>query len=125
VLSKLTNILWTSELQRHLDAEGVPIIALSLNPGAVNSFAHRLPNYLFPLKILMWLFFHTWERGAYTSVHAAASPTIREQAEKYKGAYIESEYGVIVEPSENARDPEIAAELWKTTENFLGSIGLN
>jgi len=125
LLSKLTNILWTSELQRRLDAEGVPIIALSLNPGAVDTFAHRLPIYLYPFKIIMHLFFSTWERGAYTSVHAAASPTIREQAEKYKGAFIENEYGVVAEPSENARDPEIAAELWKTTEEFLGSVGLN
>ena len=125
MVAKLTNILWTNELQRRLDAEDVPIIALSLNPGAVDTFAHRLPNYLFIFKIFMHLFFRSWDRGAYNSVFAAASPVIREHPEIYKGAYIEEDYGGVAKPSENAQDPEIASELWKTTESFLESIGLN
>jgi hypothetical protein len=124
VLCKLANILWTNELQRHFDAEDTPIIALSLNPGAVNTFAHRLPRPLFILKIVMRLFFKTWDKGAYNSVFAAASPVVREHPEIYKGAYIEKDHGKVMKPSENAQDPEIAAELWKTTEEFLESIGL-
>ena len=35
--SKLENILFTQELQRRADAAGVPIVATSLHPGAVNT----------------------------------------------------------------------------------------
>ena len=73
----------------------------------------------------MWLFFQTWEKGAYNSVFAAASPVVREHPELYKGGYIEKKHGKVAQPSDNAQDPEIAAELWKTTEGFLESIGLN
>lgn len=35
--SKLENILFTQELQRRADAEGIPLVATSLHPGAVNT----------------------------------------------------------------------------------------
>ena len=43
----------------------------------------------------------------------------------YKGAYIKEDYGGVAKPSQNAQDPEIAGELWKTTESFLESTGRN
>jgi hypothetical protein len=123
-MSKLADILWTKELQNRLDAEGVPIIALSLHPGAVDTFSDRLPKYRFIGKIITKLFFKTWDKGAYNSVIAAASPVVRQHAKIYKGAYIEGDYGKVVKPSKNARDLDIAAELWKTTEELLANIRL-
>ena len=73
----------------------------------------------------MSIFFKTWDQGAYNSVFAAASPVVRKRTEIYKGAYIEGDYGKVVASSKNAQDAEIAAELWKTTESFVESIGLD
>ena len=124
MLSKLANILWTTELQKRLDAEGTPIIAISVNPGAVNTFADRLPRFRSLAKFLMGIFFKTWDQGAHNSTFSAASPLIREHPEIYRGAYIEGNYGKVGTPSKNARDADVAADLWKTTQGFVESIGL-
>jgi hypothetical protein len=34
-LSKLANILFTKEIQKRFDAEGIPAISISLHPGGV------------------------------------------------------------------------------------------
>jgi hypothetical protein len=109
-----------------LDVEGVPIIAISLDPGAVNTFWDRLPKPIQPIaRFIMFLFFKTWDKGAYNSVFSAAAPIVHNHPKVYKGAYIEGDYGKVVQPSKVAQDPEIAAELWKTTVNFLETIGLD
>ena len=112
-------------MQHRLVAEGTPITALSLHPGLVDTFTDRLPRFRSIAKILMSVFFKTWDQGAYNSVFAAASPVVREHPEIYKGVYIEGDYGKVVAPSKDAQDAEIAAELWKTTESFVESIGLD
>ena len=118
------NILWTNELQKRLDREGVPIITLSVHPGAVNTFADRLPIFRTMGKVIMGLFFKTWDQGAYNSAIGAALPAVRENPEKYKAAYIEGDYGKVVKPSKLARNDEAAAALWKTTEDFVRSLGI-
>jgi hypothetical protein len=72
--AKLANILWTNEPQRRLDAEGSPIIAISVHPGSVNTFAGKLPTLMKPVgSLIMKLFFKHPDEGAYNSVIAAAS----------------------------------------------------
>ncbi|KDQ58065.1 hypothetical protein JAAARDRAFT_129282, partial [Jaapia argillacea MUCL 33604] len=36
-MSKLANILWCKELQKHYDAEGLPIIVMAIHPGDVDT----------------------------------------------------------------------------------------
>ena len=118
------NILWTNELQKRLDMDDVPIVTLSIHPGAVNTFADRLPMFRTVGKVIMGLFLKTWDQGAYNSVIGAALPAVRENPEKYKAAYIEGDYGKVVKPSELARNDEAAATLWKTTENFVRGLDI-
>ena len=118
------NILWTNELQKRLDREGVPIITLSVHPGAVNTFADRLPIFRTMGKVIMGLFFKTWDQGAYNSAIGAALPAVRENPEKYKAAYIEGDYGKVVKPSKLAGNDKAATALWKTTEDFVRSLGI-
>jgi len=121
-LTKLANVLWTRELQKRLDTDNIPITAITLHPGSVNTFSDRLP---FP-RVSRWLvnlFFATPDRGAFTSLIAAASPAVRADPQKYKGVYLRP-VGELVEPSEQAKDPKLAEELWRTTENYLEGIGL-
>ena len=118
------NILWTNELQKHLDMDGVPIITLSIHPGAMNTFADRLPMFQTVGKVIMGLFFKTWDQDAYNSIIGAVLPTVRENPEKYKAAYIEGDYGKVVKLSELTRNDEAAAALWKTTENFVCGLDI-
>jgi hypothetical protein len=123
-MSKLANILWTYELQKRLDHEKSSIIAISLNPGAANTFADQL-KYKTLAKIIMGTFFKTWDEGAYNSAFAAASPLVRASPEAYKGKYIEGDYGKVVLPSKMGQDKEMAARLWAMTEEFMKDKGLN
>jgi len=121
-LTKLANVLWTRELQKRLDADNIPITAITIHPGFVNTFSDRWP---FP-RVSRWLvnlFFATPDRGAFTSLIAAASPAVWADPQKYKGAYLQP-VGELVEPSDQAKDPKLAEELWRTTENYLEGIGL-
>ena len=107
---------------KRLDSDNIPITAITLHPGTVNTFSDRLP---FPhvSRWLMNLLFATPDRGAFTSLIAAASPAVRADPQKYKGAYLQP-VGELVEPSDQAKDPKLAEELWRTTENYLEGIGL-
>jgi hypothetical protein len=122
-MSKLANIFWTYELQKRLDEEKSSIIAISVHPGAVNTFADKY-KYKGLVKIIAGVLCKTWDQGAYNSAFAAASPLVRASPEAYKGKYIEGDYGVVVLPSKVGQDREMAARLWAITEEFVTEKGL-
>ncbi|KDR76490.1 hypothetical protein GALMADRAFT_246871 [Galerina marginata CBS 339.88] len=120
-ISKLGNVLFTNALQRRIASSS--IICMSLHPGVSNtSFSRNTP---FPRLVffLMSLFVMTPDEGAHTSCFAAASPLVRQEADKYKGAYLEPIK--ISQASENARKIELQDQLWETTEKYLQSLDLS
>ena len=120
-MTKLANILYGSELQRRLTAVGSRITVITLHPGTVNtSFSDRPPfsNYKFIIKPLLSLLFAHPDKGAYTSVFAAASEEVAKQREKYRGVYL-MPVGRVTEPTKMAQDEGLAKELWDTVETFL------
>ncbi|CAL1709029.1 unnamed protein product [Somion occarium] len=125
--SKLANVLFTKELQRRLDEEGVPIIVLSLHPGGVDTdgnqaFIKRSSALLRPLfKAVTALFFVAPSKGATSSAFAAAAPVVRAEPEKYKGVYL-TEKATINSGTPDANNTELAKELWETTESLLKEI---
>ncbi|RDB30491.1 hypothetical protein Hypma_007324 [Hypsizygus marmoreus] len=121
-ISKLANLLWMRELQKRLNASQVPITCIPINPGTVNTFASRMP-YPMLASIVFALFFAVPEVGAYTSCFAAASPKVRDNPDKYKGAFVEP-VGIITEPSDIAKREDLALELWETTERVLKDEGI-
>jgi hypothetical protein len=120
-------LLFAQELQRRLDAQSPdgasPIIVTAIHPGAVNTFSHRLPIPQAIADPIINLFFYTTVDGSYTSTIAAASPEVRANADKYKGAYLKP-IGVIGKATAQANDKELAQALWTTTENWLDGLGL-
>ncbi|KAK0197107.1 hypothetical protein F5146DRAFT_1108291 [Armillaria mellea] len=104
---KLANVLFAKELQRRFDADGTNITVMSLHPGNVNTFSYLL---------MRMLFMHP-DIGAYTSVFAAASPVI-DTDPRYKGGYLQP-VAQLGEASKTACDPEVARELWQTTEKIV------
>ena len=63
------------------------------------------------------------ERGADTSLFAAASPQVRASPEKYKGAYLVP-MGKVKQPAKDALVPKNAEDLWRVSEEQLAAIGL-
>lgn len=123
--SKLANILYASELQRKLSAEGSPITVVSLDPGAVNTFSRKpqLKRISWLVEILVYPFCVHPDVGAYTSAFAAASPDIVENPEKFKGAYLVP-VGNVRKPTVTGNSEELAKELWATIETFLVDKGI-
>ncbi|KAF8970393.1 hypothetical protein BDZ97DRAFT_1914695 [Flammula alnicola] len=119
-VSKLATVLFSNALQRKLASSN--IICVSLNPGFVHtSLARRLP---FPrlADFVMSLLAKPRDDGALNSCFAAASPLVRQDAEKYKGVYLEP-VGKIKKPADNALKVDLQDALWKTTEEYLESQG--
>ncbi|OSD08182.1 NAD-P-binding protein [Trametes coccinea BRFM310] len=129
-LSKLANILFAKEFQRRVDFEGIPITALSIDPGSVNTEGvYKDPSLRMPIigpifKLLFPRIFLTPTVGAYPSVFAAASPVVKEEKDKYKGACIVPPCKLAVPPCPHAENKELAEELWNTTETILKKFAL-
>ncbi|OCL12811.1 NAD(P)-binding protein [Glonium stellatum] len=119
-VSKLANTLFASELQRRMDSEGVPIISISVHPGAVATDGGMglFPNFMKPLlKIAM----STPLQGATTQLFAATAAEVRKQKEKYGGKYLVP-YGKVKEPGALATSEKLAGELWESTNELVGKL---
>ncbi|KZP08215.1 NAD(P)-binding protein [Athelia psychrophila] len=125
--TKLANILFSKQLQQRLDAESVPIIVISLHPGVFLTDGFQAAIKTWPMSgaisFLARLLFQPVERSGYNSAFVAASPDVRARAAEFKGAYIVP-IGKIAKPSADARKPQLALELWETSEKQLAAIGL-
>jgi NAD(P)-dependent dehydrogenase (short-subunit alcohol dehydrogenase family) len=111
--SKLANVLFTRELARRL--AGADVTANCLHPGVVRTSLER--NMAWPMRIgwtLVKPFFASPKRSASTIVYLAGSP----DAAQYSGDYFVNSRRV--NPSLEARDEGIAAELWKASAKRVG-----
>ncbi|TDL17586.1 NAD-P-binding protein [Rickenella mellea] len=124
--SKLANMLWANELQRQFDAQSVPVICMSVDPGGViteGSVAVTNNN------IWLWIIFngsryfmHTAEQGGHSITFPAASPVVRANPELYKGALLK-EMKVSAKPK-MGQDKALGKELTESTEELLKEMGL-
>jgi retinol dehydrogenase 12 len=109
-VSKLANVLFSQELARRVTGRGIHTYVL--HPGVIASEIYR--NVPWPLRPLMTLFMKSPEKGARTSVYCASSPEAAEDTGRY---YTDC---AVKEPSEVAT-PELAAELWRRSEEWVAT----
>ncbi|KAI0959136.1 hypothetical protein AcW1_004052 [Taiwanofungus camphoratus] len=127
--SKLMGVLYVKELQRKMEAEGVPIIVMAVHPGIVNTegvqnYAHSVGPILSPLyTFIANAVFTPPTKGAYSTVFAAAASEVRTRPEKYRGAYVVPP-GKRGRESKQSQSQELAKELWDTTQKILQDIGV-
>lgn len=118
-LSKLANILFAKELQRRFDAGGVKAISLAVHPGAVATDGAR---QFFESKAEMAHFGAVSPaEGALTSLVAATDPVVWAERAKYSGAYLVPP-GVVEQPGDDAKSPELARSLWTASEEVLKKL---
>ncbi|KAA1474635.1 NAD-P-binding protein [Dentipellis sp. KUC8613] len=120
--SKLMNVLFAAELQRRLDAEKVPITAISLHPGAVGTETAWTADMAWYLKLYVFVLGMTPLQGAMTSLFAATSAQVAAEREKFKGKFL-MPYGKIAGPATAiSKDPLVAKTLWDTTEKITTEL---
>jgi NAD(P)-dependent dehydrogenase (short-subunit alcohol dehydrogenase family) len=108
-VSKLANVLFNLELARHLNGSGITTYAL--HPGVVASDLWRKVPW--PVRPLIKLGMLSPEEGAATTLYCAlSSETGSESGLYYNG-------GRVSTPSRLGRDPALAAELWKRSEDWV------
>ncbi|KAI0551745.1 short-chain dehydrogenase [Xylaria curta] len=117
--TKLATILFTKELQRKFDAEGVPILVMNPNPGGVAS--DGAARYLGSRDSDIFRKALTPAEGALTTLFTAAHPEPALDRAKYAGAFV-LPFGGWKEASQQARDPELAAQLWEGSEALLKTL---
>jgi NAD(P)-dependent dehydrogenase (short-subunit alcohol dehydrogenase family) len=108
--TKLMNILFTRELARRLEGSGVT--ANSVHPGTVNTNLGNPPK---ALKVLLRPFFRNAADGASTSLLVATDSSL----DGVTGHYFVNRALADKKLSKQARDDELAAELWRRTEALV------
>jgi len=110
--SKLANILFTHELSRRLQNEGV--VANAVHPGVVNTNIWRGSGWIsWIARLFSWLYKRP-EEGARSVVYLAASPEVEGVTGQY---FKETE---VVNPSPEAYDEKAEARLWKISREMTG-----
>ncbi len=110
-VSKLANVLFSAELSRRLVGSGVTTYAL--HPGVVASDVWR--SVPWPFRSLLKMAMITTEEGAATTLHCATSPALADQSGLYYDRCLEKT------PSAAARDPALAAELWRRSLEWVSA----
>ncbi|KAI0265364.1 hypothetical protein BC834DRAFT_879075 [Gloeopeniophorella convolvens] len=120
-VSKMMNMLWVPELQRRLDAEGVPITVMTVHPGTVSTDALKQysPWWLNAYCAVTSIPPH---QGSWTTLFAAASPEVAGARERFRGAYLEPFGKVVVPARREARDAALAQTLWDATERVAADV---
>ncbi len=110
--SKLANILFTHELARRLQDEGILVNAV--HPGVVNTNIWRGSGWISWIGGLFSWLYKRPEEGARSVIYLAASPEVEGVTGQY---FKETE---VVNPSPEAYDEKAEARLWKISREMTG-----
>ncbi len=112
-VSKLANVLFTTELAERLASSGVT--TYSLHPGVIASDVWRRVPW--PVRKLMTAFMKSPQEGARTSIYCATAPELEGESGRYYDDCARTE------PSRASKDSALAAELWRRSEEWCADVG--
>ena len=100
-------------------------MALSINPGGVATdviINLATKHFGWLGRSFAKIFLKTPSDGALTTVFAAAAPVVKQEPERYGGAFLVP-YGKIGTLLKEVT-PSMAKDLWRTSENILREMGV-
>ncbi|RIB12984.1 hypothetical protein C2G38_1975782 [Gigaspora rosea] len=117
--SKLANILFTIELDKRLS--GTNVYCNSVHPGVIksdlwNGFHSSWGSWIKPFLNVLKFFMITPEEGALTQLYCATSPEIEN---KNLCAKYFVPYGELGKTTAQAKDEELAKQLWDYSEKLV------
>jgi NAD(P)-dependent dehydrogenase (short-subunit alcohol dehydrogenase family) len=126
--SKLSNLLFTYELQRFFEINKIDSTAIAAHPGVsdTNLFDHAAPKWVLNLMRPLFSFMvQPADMGALPGLRAATDPDAK--GSEYYGPAGRREmkgYPVLVKPTKNALNKSHALKLWEMSEK-LTKISFN
>jgi NAD(P)-dependent dehydrogenase (short-subunit alcohol dehydrogenase family) len=121
--SKLSNLLFTYELQRRLAAKGAPTIAVAAHPGISNTeLTRHIPGAGLPgFSTLAGLVTNSAEMGALATLRAATDPAVIGGHYYGPDGFRELRgHPKLVESSTQSHDRDLQARLWTVSEELTG-----
>jgi NAD(P)-dependent dehydrogenase (short-subunit alcohol dehydrogenase family) len=122
--SKLSNLLFTYELQRRFEASGSSSMAVAAHPGVADTNLGRFIETKLLVKIMMpvWnAFTQSAAMGALPGIRASVDPDVKPAEYYGPGGYREMKgYPVVVRSSEASYRADDAKELWTVSEKLTG-----
>ncbi len=121
--SKLTNLLFTYELQRRLTKSGAHTISVAAHPGysATNLQSSESLLQTFMLKTMNIIMAQSSEMGALPSLYAAVSPDVKGCDYIGPDGFMESRgHPAKVRSSASSHDEATAKRLWEVSEQLTG-----
>ena len=117
--SKLANLLFTLELQKHLTARGADTLAVAAHPGGTKTNLQNNMSGL--LRPLMNMMMQEQAMGALPTLYAATAPDMKGNDYIGPDGFQEMRgYPVRVGRSDEAKDPNLARRLWEVSEKLSG-----
>ena len=111
--SKLANLYFSYELDRHLEGHGITVNAL--HPGFVNTYLGKQYWFIRPfLEIIHALFAKSPREGARTPLYLSSSPEVAGASGKYFVNQMPTKSSPI------SYDKEAAQRLWNRSESLTG-----
>lgn len=124
--SKLSNLLFTYELQRFFENHGINAISVAAHPGAsmTNLFSHMVNKFFIALlKPIISIIVQPSYMGALPQIRAAADPTVKGgQYFGPDGFYEMRGYPHLVESTVASHNREDAKKLWVESERLTGVV---
>src|SRR5262249_49278234 len=123
--SKLANLLFTYELQRHLASSGAATMAVAAHPGGSRTeLVRNSPGWIkVAFAVLGPLAFQRAEMGALPTLRAATDPDVRGgQYYGPRGLGEQRGYPRLVHSSAQSHDEELQRRLWKASEELTGVV---
>jgi NAD(P)-dependent dehydrogenase (short-subunit alcohol dehydrogenase family) len=122
--SKLSNLLFTYELQRRFEAAGLDVIATAAHPGISNTnlASHMLNNWFFKAAgALVMRMTQSAAMGALPSIRASVDPDAKGGEYYGPGGRREARgYPVKVESNQASHNQADAEKLWQVSEELTG-----
>ena len=116
--SKLANLLFTYELQRHLEAAGHTTIAVAAHPGWT---ATNLQRHTGLVAFFNRFFAMQPEQGALPTLFAATAPSVSGGTFYGPDGFLEMNgYPTQVQSSPRSHDRTVATRLWDVSEQLTG-----
>ncbi len=122
--SKLSNLLFTYELQRRFSASNIDSIAVAAHPGVSNTNLGRYLEKYWWFKMLYPLFMpftQSAEAGALPQIRAAVDPDVKGGEYYGPDGYREMKgFPVLVQSNKASHNREDANKLWEISEELTG-----